>query len=191
METSSKLAVAYAMNALWQLPLLVLVTEVMVRLLGWAPGKVLHRVWLGFLFLALTVPAMSFLRMPYRLFGSGTIHRHTAAVAQTPESKKSLHLSFPTDQFEDSKQKPQRAADLPGSVSGGALLLYLGSVLFALSRLAWGLRKTQTLMHSTEEIVLTKEAQETCRCSVAGFDEVRRGMERECESSCSCSSCLP
>ena len=145
METASRLAVAYAMNALWQLPLLVLATEIMVRLLGRTPGKALHRVWLACLFLALTVPALSFLHMPRNTFGSGPIQRQTAAVPQMSDGKKIVNLSFSGEQFESPTHMPQRATDLPGLISGGALLLYLGSVLFALSRLAWGLKKTQSL----------------------------------------------
>lgn len=75
MQTASRLAAAYAINALWQLPLLVLTTEIMVRLLGRMTGKVLHNLWLGCLFLALTIPALSFLEIPRHLFGSGAIHR--------------------------------------------------------------------------------------------------------------------
>jgi beta-lactamase regulating signal transducer with metallopeptidase domain len=173
MEIASRLAVAYAMNALWQLPLLVLVTEVMVRLLGWAPGKVLHRVWLGCLFLALTVPAFSFLHMPSHLVGSGPIHGQMAAVPQIADGKKSLNLSFSSEQFESPTHKPQGAADLPGLISGGALLLYLGSVLFAVSRLAWGLRKTQTLLDSAVDASLTKEALETWESCLSLFGITR------------------
>ena len=113
METSSRLAVAYAINALWELPLLVLATEVMVRLLGRAPGKVLHRVWLGCLFLALTIPALSFLHMPRHMFGPGLIHSHLPTAPQKVDGKKSLNLAFIERQFESSAHKPQSAGDLP------------------------------------------------------------------------------
>ena len=62
MHSASSLAVAYAINALWQLPLLVVAAEMVVRLLGRTRGKVLHFVWMGCLALALTVPALPFLR---------------------------------------------------------------------------------------------------------------------------------
>ncbi|MGD0098533.1 MAG: M56 family metallopeptidase [Terracidiphilus sp.] len=161
METASRLAVAYAMNALWQLPLAVLATEIMVKLLGRSPGKVLHRVWLCCLFFALTMPALSFLNMPRHASGSGLTRNQVAAAAQTLNGKKTLDLAILVGQFESSARKPQSAADLPGLISGSALFLYLASILFALSRLAWGLRKTQKLLHSAEETRLTKEAQET------------------------------
>ncbi|MGA3344916.1 MAG: M56 family metallopeptidase [Terracidiphilus sp.] len=173
METASRLTVAYAINALWQLPLLVLTTEIMVRLLGRTPGKVLYRVWLCCLFLALTVPASSFLHMPHHMFGSGVIHSQAAAVPQTLNGKKGLNLAFLGGPFESSAHKRQSAADLPGLISGGALFLYLASVLFALLRLAWSIRKTQTLLHSAEETCLTREVQETWDSCLALFGITR------------------
>lgn len=160
METSTRLAVAYAINALWQLPLLVLATEIVVRLLGWTPGKVLHRVWLGCLFLALTVPALSFLQIPRHIFGSGLIRSQMPAAPQALDDKKSLNLAFLGGPFESSAHKPRSAADLSSLISDGALFLYLASVLFALTRFAWGIRKTQTLLHSAEEMRPTREVQE-------------------------------
>ena len=125
METASKLAVAYAMNALWQLPLLVLSTEIAARLLGRAPGRVLHRVWLGCLFLALTVPAMSFLHFPRNTFSSGPTQRKAAAAPQMPGGERSPNLSFSGEQFDGRAQKPQNAAGVPDLISEGALLLIL------------------------------------------------------------------
>ncbi len=173
METASKLAVAYAMNALWQLPLLVLSTEIAARLLGRAPGRVLHRVWLGCLFLALTVPAMSFLHFPRNTFSSGPTQRKAAAAPQMPGGERSPNLSFSGEQFDGRAQKPQNAAGVPDLISEGALLLYLGSVLFALSRLAWGLKKTRTLVHSAEGTTLAGEAQQTWESCLSLFEITR------------------
>jgi beta-lactamase regulating signal transducer with metallopeptidase domain len=161
MESASRLAVAYAINALWQLPLLVLATEIMARLLGQTPGKVLHRVWLGCLFLALSTPALSFLHMPRPMLGSGLTHSQVPAAPQTLNGKKSLSLAFFGEKVESSAHKPQPGAELPGLIWGSAFFLYLASVLFGLSRLAWGLKKTQTLLHSAEDMRLTKEQQES------------------------------
>ena len=173
METASRLAVAYAINALWQLPLMVLATEIIVRLLGRAPGKTIHRVWLGCLVLALTVPALSLLQMPRLSFTSRPIQGQMAVAPQTAEGKKSLNLSFSGEQFDGPTHTPQSAVDLSGLISAGALLLYLGSVLFALSRLAWGLRKTQTLVHSAEETSLARDSQETWESCVSLFKITR------------------
>jgi small neutral amino acid transporter SnatA (MarC family) len=46
MQTVSKFVVAYAIDSLWLLPLLVLTAEIVVRVLGRTRGKLLHRVWL-------------------------------------------------------------------------------------------------------------------------------------------------
>ena len=173
METASRLAVAYAINALWQLPLLVLAAEMMLRLQGRSPGKTLHRVWLGCLFLGLAMPAFSFLHLPRHVLGSGLIHRGIAAIPQTLDGKKSLNLAFLGGLQETSAHKPQNANALPSLISESALFLYLGSVLFALSRLAWGLIKTKTLLHSAEAMRLTSEVQEVWDSCLALFQITR------------------
>ena len=167
METTSRLVVAYAINALWQLPLLVLATEIMVRLLGRTPGKVLHRVWLCCLLLALTVPALSFLHIPRPMIGAGLNHSQPSSTSQTREVKKSPKFAFFGRRLDSSAHKQPSTVDLPRLLSGGALILYLASVLFALSRLAWGLRKTQILLHSADEMQLTSDMKETWDSCVA------------------------
>lgn len=161
MESVNRFVVAYAINTLWQLPLLVLATEIMVRIIGRATGRALHCVWLVCLCLALTMPAFSFLHMPRKVHSSGLIHSAVPFVAQTFDGKKSPSQAFYGKQLENSPSKPQPAVDLPILISDGALLLYLASILFALSRLAWGIVKTQTLLRTAEELRLTREAQKS------------------------------
>jgi len=93
--------------------------------------------------------------------GSGLIHSQLSAAPQTLVLKKSPKLAFFGGQLTTSARKQPSVTDLPSLISGGALILYLASVLFALSRLAWGLRKTQILLHSAEEMRLTSEMKET------------------------------
>jgi beta-lactamase regulating signal transducer with metallopeptidase domain len=107
------------------------------------------------------------------MLGSGLIHSQVASAPQTLDGKKSLNLAFFGGQSESAAYKPQSAAALPTLISVGALFLYLASVLFALLRLAWGLRKTQTLLHSAEEMRLTREVQETWDSCVALFQITR------------------
>ena len=175
MQTASSLAVAYAINALWQLPLLVLAAEMVVRLLGRTRGKVLHFAWLGCLALALTVPALPFLHMPLRVFGTHAVHRQAAhAVPQTSASvhrdgTSRLDLSFSSAQLETSAHRDQSISDLPGVISNCTLFLYLASILFAISRLAWGLSKTQRLLDSAQPALLPREAQNAWDSCLTSF----------------------
>jgi beta-lactamase regulating signal transducer with metallopeptidase domain len=159
--------VAYAINALWQLPLLVLAAEVTVRLLGRVPGKILYRVWLGCLLLALTVPALPFLHLPFHITNSGS----TVQQATTPV--KVLHLSFYERQSGGPVTKALRISDFPGVIASGVLWLYLISVLFALCRLAWGLRQTRILLRSAETARLTREVRETWESCLTLFGKAR------------------
>ena len=67
MESASRFAVAYALNSLWQLPLLFLAAEMIARLLGRTRGKILCFVWWVAFVLALSVPALAFVSLPVRL----------------------------------------------------------------------------------------------------------------------------
>lgn len=66
MQTASRLAVEYALNSLWQLPLLFVAAEMIVRLLGRTRGNILCFVWWVALILALLAPASGFLSLPPR-----------------------------------------------------------------------------------------------------------------------------
>src|SRR5664279_369005 len=175
MQTASRLAVAFAINALWQLPLLVLAAEIMVRLLGRTSGKVLHFAWLGCLALALTVPALPFLRMPLRFSGTQVAHRQVAHAG--PQTSSTVHpngagrlvFSFSSAQFENPAGKEQGTAGLPSAISTCALFLYLASILFAISRFAWGLSKTQRLLESAQPAILPREAQNAWDSCLASF----------------------
>jgi beta-lactamase regulating signal transducer with metallopeptidase domain len=169
MQTASRLAVDYAINALWQLPLLVLAAEVTVRLLGRAAGKTLFRVWVACLFLALTVPALPFLHVPAHVLNYGSTHGPVTAPARAGAP----HLSFSGGQFERPAQIDQRTAGIPNLILSCALFFYLASVLFALIRLMWGLGKTRALLHSAQATLLKQEERESWESCMKLFGKAR------------------
>ena len=61
MQSFSSAVSAYAVNALWQAPVIVLAGEAAVRLLGGVRAKFIHIVWLGCFLLSLTMPGLSLL----------------------------------------------------------------------------------------------------------------------------------
>jgi beta-lactamase regulating signal transducer with metallopeptidase domain len=169
MQTVSRLAVAYAINALWQLPLLVLAAEVTVRLSGRARGKTLFRVWVACLFLALMVPALPLLHVPVHVLDYGSTHGPVAAPARAGV----LHLSFSGGQFDRPVQIDQRTAGIPSLILNCALYIYLASVLFALIRLAWGLGKTRSLLHSAQTSLLRGEVRDSWESCLKLFGKAR------------------
>jgi beta-lactamase regulating signal transducer with metallopeptidase domain len=169
MQTASKLAVDYAINALWQLPLLVLAAEVTVRLLGRAGGKTLFRVWVACLLLALTVPALPFLHVPARVLSYGSTHGPVAA----PASTGAPHLSFSGRQFDRPAQIDRRTTAIPNLILNCALYFYVASVLFALIRLMWGLVKTRSLLHSAQTTLLRQEEQESWESCLKLYGKTR------------------
>lgn len=95
MQTVSKFVVAYAIDSIWLLPLLVLTAEIAMRMLGRTRGKLLHRVWLICLGLTLIVPAIPLLNIqlgqPGFHAGSGSIPGSGQAQANI---RGGMHLPF-------------------------------------------------------------------------------------------------
>ncbi len=180
MQTASRLLVAYALNALWQLPLLVLIAEIVARLLGRTRGQILHRIWLSCLFLALTVPALPFLSALPHMFASEAAHRQ-ANVPVGPSAPQRTqrygnwkqNLSILGKHFENLPRTGRSAANLSSLISSCTLCLYLASVLVALSRLAWGLRKTKSLLDSADAASLEREVQQAWERCLASFGIMR------------------
>jgi beta-lactamase regulating signal transducer with metallopeptidase domain len=169
MQTASRLAVAYAVNALWQLPLLVLVAEVTARLLGRAGGKILYRVWVACLLLALAVPALPLLHVPAHVLDYGSAHGPVPA----PAKAGALHLPFSGLQSDRPAQIDRRGTDIPSLILNCALYVYLASVLFALIRLTWGLGKTRGLLHSAQTTQLRREERESWESCLKLFGKAR------------------
>jgi beta-lactamase regulating signal transducer with metallopeptidase domain len=176
MQTASRIAIAYAINALWILPLLFLAAEITARLLGRARGQVLHRLWLVFLVFALTVPALPMLHMPEHIISSESIHRSLKMPIEVGKSgviprsaREKLHMPFSGEQLGRPTQKDQRLGDIPGVISTGVLWLYISSILFALARLAWGLKQTRSLVQTANAAVLGREANASWNCCLKLF----------------------
>jgi beta-lactamase regulating signal transducer with metallopeptidase domain len=169
MQTASRLAVDYAINALWQLPLLVLAAEVTVRLLGRAGGKTLFRVWVACLLLALTVPALPFLHVPAQVLNYGSTHVSVTAPARAGAP----HLSFSGKQFDSPAQIDRRTTEIPNLILNCALYFYAASVLFAVIRLMWGLVKTRSLLHSAQATILKQGERESWESCLKLFGKAR------------------
>jgi beta-lactamase regulating signal transducer with metallopeptidase domain len=101
------------------------------------------------------------------MLNNGSTHGPAAAPARAEapnnvqrEGHGGPYLTFAKGLFERPVQKDQRNAYLPNLISSCALFIYLASVLFALVRLAWGIRETHNLLHSAETTSLAPDAQE-------------------------------
>jgi len=80
MQSLSNFLVVYVLNAVWQVPLLVVATVCAVRLLRSARAVVIHRVWVGCLLLAVVLPATPMVRMGQ---GLGTREQGLGSRVQT------------------------------------------------------------------------------------------------------------
>jgi len=156
MQTISKLAIAYAINSLWQLPLLFLAGEIVTRVLGRARGKVLCRVWWAALILTFICPALAFLAAPPQtadtIAPAPRVAESRLAVMSGPladgGAKQEKALAFASaNSLSGSRDAIEREfSKMRGSASIWILYLYLASIVLAAARLGRGLWQTYTLM---------------------------------------------
>lgn len=170
MQTVSKFIVAYAIDSLWLLPLLVFTAQIVMRILGRTRGKLLHRVWLGCLGLALIVPSIPFLNIelgqPGSRIGSRSIPQTTQSQANIRDG---LHLPFSGELFQGDFPSQPKLGQVSGLVLNGVLCLYLSSIVFATGRLAFGLWRTRTLVHNSSAVGLSDPMQQTWQDSLKLF----------------------
>ena len=179
MQTASRLAVEYALNSFWQLPLLFVAAEMIVRLLGRTRGKILCFVWWVALILALLAPASGFLSLPPHpldaLFSTHAASQQRQAL--TEDRQGILRLSPSGLRTENPNQVDRSLRRIPGIVLTCIFYCYLGSILIALVRLSRGLWETNALMRSARELPLDDEllsTWESCKTSMKVNDVMLR-----------------
>ncbi|HKD61237.1 MAG TPA: M56 family metallopeptidase [Terracidiphilus sp.] len=178
MQTISRFAIAYALNSFWLLPLLFLGAEIIARVLGRTRGGILCCVWWVALILALVVPTLGFVSLPFRSLNAPSSMR--SVVPQThgvaiPDKREPLHFGFSQQRPETTKQIDRSPSWIPGIVLTCTFYFYLGSILIALARLGRGLWETHVLMRSARDLRLTDEllsSWESCKRSL-GLSDVR------------------
>ena len=179
MQTLSSFVAAYALNALWQLPLLVLAAAATVRLFAGMRAKVIHRVWLGCLLLSLTLPGLSLLRdQAQPLRGLSTSPQAAMPLAaQAPNVQHNSHGAMPPLLSYLWSERPawnsEHLFPPPAIFSKTICLLYIASVLFAFVRLAWGLWLTRGLLKTAKTAVLPPELQKHWNSCMAIFGQER------------------
>jgi beta-lactamase regulating signal transducer with metallopeptidase domain len=122
------------------------------------------------------MPALPLLSVSIHAFGSESTRTQSNAPAEPLTPRNALRDGnwIPKPPFlgayiENPQHPRQNAADLPVVISSCTLCLYLATVLFALSRLAWGLKKTQALLDSAEAVPLGRNAHEAWESCLTWF----------------------
>jgi beta-lactamase regulating signal transducer with metallopeptidase domain len=100
------------------------------------------------------------------VLGSGSIPRSAQSQANI---RGRIHLPFSDDQFQGTMPSQPKLSQISGLVLNGVLYLYLGSILFATGRLAFGLWRTRTLVHYSVAIGLSDQMQRTWQSSQEKF----------------------
>jgi beta-lactamase regulating signal transducer with metallopeptidase domain len=170
MRNLVSIAFAYAVNALWLLPVLVLAAEATTKLCRGLRASLLHRIWVTCFTLALVFPALPFfapvhngaLRSRASVSWSdfqdtlnGALHRESTRASEhiSDSSQASAPLKDPAKKT----GLPQFLAALPNWL----VVLYLASILFAILRVAFGLWRTRTLVQGSIKAPVTGEWQRT------------------------------
>ena len=162
MDRLEALALTFLLNALWQVPLVVLAASLGERLLHRGPARLRHGLWVAALGACILLPAASLLPerpeavvMPARAGGTPAL----PGVATTPEMQSALG---------------PRSASLPPAVLSILALLYGISVLLQGGRLGRSWWRARALARTAEPLHLPAEASaiaERCR-EAFGLDRV-------------------
>jgi hypothetical protein len=163
MKIVSSFALAYVLNAVWEVSLLVLAAEATTRMLRGIRATVTHRIWVGCLFLAIALPAVSFVKLSERGFGSINVAstNHTFLSATEPINKQTPgHFGY------------KSGSGFPWSVSASETLcfLYLASILFPVLKLARGLISMRDLLRTAEPALLGPDLQKAWKACLATFE---------------------
>lgn len=186
MPTVTRFVLAYAVNSVWQLPLLLLAAEIVARVLGRTHGRVLCRLWLMVLTLALVWPALSLVPVSFHPTSAvvpvhPAIQQQPAAIGNPTQSagateRSPVHFGFQNSQSDDPGEIDRAFSKLPGMVSSCILYLYLGSIVVAGTRFGRGLWATHRLMHTAEVAKLDEELETTWRSCQTSMGVTKIGL---------------
>ncbi len=170
MRNLVSIALTYAVNALWLLPVLALAAEATTKLCRGLRASVLHRIWVACFTLALVFPALPFFASVHNgALGSRasvrwsdfqytleeTLHRDSNRASEHISGSSQVSASL-KDRTEKTNL-PQFLAALPNWL----VFLYLASVLFAILRVALGLWRTRSLVQGSIKAPVTGAWQRT------------------------------
>lgn len=185
MRTLNEMVLVYVCNALWQSILLWLVAEMTVRLFKSMRAAVMHRVWVGFFLLALTLPAIPLLskigipanKVPVAITAATNALNLHPAFAHSPAVLNAPKLDFEgalsTIRIPETSPAPRRIDWIAAGLRA-LCVLYFASVLFALIKLISGLWRTVLIRRRAQLAQVSEELQnvwDTCR-TAAGRPDV-------------------
>ncbi|HEY0758980.1 MAG TPA: M56 family metallopeptidase [Acidisarcina sp.] len=166
MQIPSSVVFDYAFNALWEVPLVVAAAAVLVRLLGGVRAEVAHRVWVGCLLLAVISPGLPL--AGHSRAASTSVARELSAfnaAANVETLAGATAGGGAGDSGHVARVKAGRVFAWRPILLSGFCWLYVGSIVFAVTRLMIGLRRTGMLVRFASPATLTPELRATLdRC---------------------------
>jgi beta-lactamase regulating signal transducer with metallopeptidase domain len=180
MDALNSILFAYVFNAIWQVPLLVLAAEAITFLLREIPAVVIHRIWVVCLFLAIMLPALSFLPGSTHGFVPDNAATATQPVVQTSSPANHRIDKRASPEAPESQQPIFSRGSLRarleveflqiGVVSRAVCVLYLVSILFPLLKLVRSVTGTRSLLRSAEPVVLSLDLQQAWQACLDAFE---------------------
>ena len=170
MRNLVSIALAYAVNALWLLPVLVLAAEATSKICRGIRASVLHRIWVACFALALVFPALPFFASVHNstLWSRAGIRwsdfQYTLEeTLHHDSSRTSEHISDSSQASASLKDRTEKTSlpQLLAALPNWLVFLYLASVLFAILRVALGLWRTGSLVQGSIEAPVAGEWQRT------------------------------
>jgi TonB family protein len=154
MHSVGSFIVSYAMNAVWEVPLIAAAGWLVCRFVGKVSARAEHVLWVAALFVAVLTPAVPALR----------------ALLPLPSAPNGVsgHISIFFTAAPDGARNSDGAYALPAVFAWPLLAFYCGSLLYFVIRLVRSLRGTAKLIREARLLALTMEQEEIwqgCRSS--------------------------
>jgi TonB family protein len=155
MKSFEEFVLGYLVNSLWQVPLIGLAGYGCARLVRRMGPQAEQRVWVTALVIAAILPACGVTGawLPHGFFGANGAAAGTVQVEMggfTPITGPALHL--------------------PSDLRHGAVIFYLGALLFFCGRLVWGWMQSESLRRGSRRLALTGDLQTAWERGCRVFD---------------------
>ncbi len=162
MSDLHRFVLTYILNSIWQVPLVAIVAVGCMALLRKGSFSIQHRLWVAALVAAFLLPLAS-------AGGWFTFLAHPASGHLRPKAGPTMTLLLDGESGVSSFDAHQSSSWFAANVANGVILIWLGFVLYRMACLAWGWRRTLTIVRDGRTAALSDTVDELWKTSQVRF----------------------
>jgi TonB family protein len=162
MSDLHRFVLTYILNSIWQVPLVAIVAVGCMALLRKGSFSIQHRLWVAALVAAFLLPLAS-------ASGWFTFLAHPASGHLRSKAAPTMTLFLDGESAVSSFGAHQSSSWFAASAANAVILIWMGFVLYRMASLAWGWRRTLTIVRGGRTAVLPDAIDELWKTSQARF----------------------